>query len=281
MRKIDFKIILIKALVTFAYLINLLITKPIGILLLSIALYCFSSSLGFGKPYNLSELMLWLNELPENSKTTVFTSIITISGFLIAFSINSANQKQQLMAQMRMEASTDIEVFFNHASRNLTTADIYAKYLIKVLNYIDSNADEDTINFHLHNVMIETEKYIILRKALQEQAIEVHRFQGKYSIIFASSWGVISKLEKATNAFNEVTDNIWFNTPMINLNDPNIKSKYKAHVNIEKCNNFINAYKKNFGIINESIGGLRGGMLGSITGLNLSFVINLLKMANK
>lgn len=65
------------------------------------------------------------------------------------------------------------------------------------------------------------------------------------------------------------------------LNDPDIKSKYIAHVNIEKCNNFINAYDKNFDIINESIGGLRGGMLGTITGLNLSFVINLLKMANK
>ncbi len=52
-------------------------------------------------------------------------------------------------------------------------------------------------------------------------------------------------------------------------------------MNIEKCNNFINAYDKNFDIINESIGGLRGGMLGTITGLNLSFLINLLKMANK
>ena len=281
MSKYFFKMIFIKALVSIAYLINMLITKSLGILLLSIALYYFSPCLGLGKPYSFSELMLWLNELPENSKTTIFTSIITISGFLIAFSINSSSQKQQLMAQMRMEASNDIEVFFNHASKNLTSTNIYAKYLIKVLNYINNEADENTINFHLHNVIIETEKYIILRKTLQEQSIEVHRFQGKYSLIFASSWGVTRKLEKATHAYNEVIDKIWFNTPIINLNDPDIKSKYIAHVNVEKCKKFINAYEKNFDIINESIGGLRGSMLGTITGLNLSFLINLLKMANK
>lgn len=281
MTRNELKIIMIKLFVSFFYVVNLLITKPAGILALSILLYNFAHSLGLGTPYSFSELMLWLDQLSENSKTAVVTSIITISGFLIAFSINSATQKQQLMSQMRIEASNDIEDFFNQAARNLTSANIYAEYLLEVVNHINNGSDAATIEFHLQNVIKETEKYNVLRTVLQKQAIEVHRFQGKYSIIFASSWGVMSKLKIAVGAFGEVTDNMWFSTPLIHLGDPNIEDTYIRHVNIEQCNQFINAYEKSYDVINESIGSLRGGMLGTITGLNLSFVINLLKMTNK
>ena len=185
----EFKIILIKLYSTLSYFANLLVTKSSDILVLSILLYYFSFSLGIAKPYNFSELMLWLDQLPENSKTTVLTSIITISGFLIAFNINAESQRRQLMSQMRIEACNDIEEFFNKVSRNITSADIYAKYLIKITNYINNDADEDTIRFHLKNIIEETQRYHYLRQEIQEQAVEVHRFQGKYSIIFASSWG--------------------------------------------------------------------------------------------
>jgi hypothetical protein len=264
-----------------AYIVNLLISKPLGILVLSIIFYKFSCSLGLGQPYSFSELLLWVDNLSESSKTAVITSIITISGFLIAFSINSTTQKQQLMSQMKIEASNDIEEFFNQAARNLTSANIYAKYLLEVGNHITNRSDANTIEFHLQNVIKETEKYNAVRAALQKQAVEVQRFQSKYSIIFASSWGVRKKLKIAVEAFEQVTKNIWFSTPLIRLGDPDIGANYLRHVNIEKCNQFINSYEENFDIINGSIGGLRGGLLGSITGLNLSFVINLLKMANK
>jgi len=102
----------VKLCISLLYIVQSLVAKPVGILILSIILYNFSYSLGFGQPYNFSELMLWLDQLSENSKTAVLTSIITITGFLIAFSINSTIQKQHLMSQMRVEASNDIEVFF-------------------------------------------------------------------------------------------------------------------------------------------------------------------------
>jgi len=278
MSKNEFKMLIIKLFVTLAYLIHLLVSKAVGILFLTILLYYFSNSLGLGEPFSFSELVLWLDQLPENSKTTIFTSIITISGFLVAFSIGSENQKQQLLSQMRVEASNDLEKFFNKASRNVTSADIYAKYLLEIINHIN-NSDDNTINFHLQNVIIETQKFLPIRSDLQEQAIEVHRFQGKYSIIFASSWGVIKKMKKAENAFSKITNNLWFNTPILRLDDPDIKQTYINQINIEQCNNYINAYKDNYDLMNTVSGALRGGMLGSITGLNFSFIINLLKIS--
>jgi hypothetical protein len=281
MTKNEIEILLVKLFISIVYIADFLVTKPVGILFLSIGLYYFSSSLGFDEPFNFSELMQWLDQLPENSKTTVFTSIVTIFGFLIAFSINSTIQKQHLMSQMRMEASNDIESFFNEVSRNITSANIYAKYLIEIANHINNGADKATIEFHLQNVIIETEDYELIRKTLQKQAIEVHRFQGKYSIIFASTWGVISNLDTAVEAFGEIADNIWFNTPILQLDDPNKEEIYIQQIDIEQCNNYINSYERNFNVINRATGSLRGRMLGSITGVNLSFFISFLKMANK
>lgn len=270
--------LLVKMFVSIAYLANFLITKPTGILVLVLLLHYFSSSFGLGNSYSFSELMLWIDQLSSNSKTSVITSIITISGFLVAFSINSAIQKQQLMSQMKIEASNDIESFFNEASRKLSSANIYAKYLLEIVDNINNNQDQGSIEFHLQNVIKETNKYTLLRKNLQEQAIEVHRFQSKYSVIFASSWGVMSKLDAAVEGFIEITDNLYFNTPMLRFDDPNIKETYIDQVNVDQCSDFITAYEKNYLVINEAIGGLRGVMLGSITGLNLSFLINFLKM---
>lgn len=272
-----FTAFLLKTFIGLYYLVHLLVGKVGGILVLSVLLYIFSSSLGLGQPYSFSELMLWLDQLPENSKTTVFTSVITIFGFLVAFNIGAAHQKQQFLSQMKIEATSDIEEFFNEASRNTTSAAIYAKYLIKIINQIHNDSDANAIEFHMRNVIKETEKYFATRAKLQAQEIEVHRFQGKYAIIFASSWGVIRKMEAAVDAFTNITKEIWFTTPIVNLDDPNIQQTFLKHVNVEKCNNYINAYDKYYLIMNRATGSLRGGMIAPITGVNFSFIISILK----
>lgn len=273
--------ILLKVYVIGYYSVRLLVAKPFVILIFFIFLYYFASSLGLSKPFTFLELILWLDSLPENSKTTIFTSLITISGFLIAFNIGSATQKQQLMSQMRIESSDDVESFFNEASRNLTSVDIYAKYLLQVAEYIHNNAPATTIEFHLNNVIGRTEEHDALLKRLQEQAIEVHRFHGKYSIIFASSWGVTKKLDKAVEAFTETTDKAWFNTPILQSDDPDIANNFIRQIDIEQYNNYIAAYEINSDVISESVGGLTGTMLGEVTGLNFSLIVNFLKMDNK
>ena len=271
------KIISLKVFIGLSYLVHLLVGTAGGILCLSILIYYFSCSLGLGQPYSFLELILWLDQLPGNSKTTIFSSIITICGFLVAFSIGSSHQKQQLVSNMRIEAASAIEEFFNAASRNSTSAYIYAKYLIQIVNHINNGDDENTIEFHLQNVIKETEKFYLARAKLQGQEIEVHRFQDKYSLILSSSWGASNKMDTAAEALTAITEKIWFNTPILNSEDKNIRQTFLRYINEEKCNNYIQAYDNNYSLMNEVSGSLRGGMLGSITGLNFSFIVNFFK----
>lgn len=275
--KLNLKTISRKSFLTIFFTIYILVSSVFGVLILSILLYKFSCGLGISQPLTFSELLLWIDNQSENTKTAIFTSTLTILGFLFAFNIGSAHQKQQFLSQMKIDAASDIETFFNEASRLATSADIYAKYLLQVKDLIANDADSNTIDFHMHNILNETQKYIKTRTRLQELAIEVHRFQGKYPIIFASTWGAFNKLNTAVDAFSNIAKHIWFNTPILKLGDPNIAQEYTAQINDDKCNSYITSYSDNYLKMNEVTGGMRGGLIASITGINLPLIIRAIK----
>ena len=272
------KLLLVKTFVSFAYIFHLLVGNLFGILAFSLLLYFSVSLLGLGQPYSAHELILWVDHLPDNYKTTVFSSLLTIVGFLIAFSIGSTQQKQQFISQMKIEVASAIEEFFNEASRKATDIEIYAKYLLKVASVITEGTDQDSIDFHMYNIDNETSKFIHARETLKSKSVEVHRFEGKYSIILASSWGVTEQLDKAIQALHNITDAMWIPTPLIYSDTLNKAEVFMHHINTEKCQAFIDIYKENYSIMNGTTGGIRGRLLAPITGINFSFIIALLKL---
>lgn len=272
------KLLSIKVFVLFVYVLNLLVGNIYGILIFSLLLHYFSPYLGLGQPLTAQELALWIEQLPSEYKITIFSSLLTIVGFLIAFSIGSTQQKQQLIAQMKIEVASDIEEFFNEVSRKVTDVEIYAKYLIKISSIIDDGSDKNSIEFHMQHIINETNKFIKTREFLTAKSIEVHRFTGRYSIILASSWGINSQLKKTITAFSEITDTMWFPTPLIYQDTKNKELVFMHHVNVDDCQKYVTAYTENYLLMNKITGSMRGKLIGSITGLNLSFIINLLKL---
>ncbi|MDX1748693.1 MAG: hypothetical protein R3271_00070 [Methylophaga sp.] len=276
--KNQIKFILFKILVLFAYIIHFFISNLYGVFALCLLLYFSSNTIGLGQPYSANELILWLDNLPDDFKTTVFSSLLTIVGFLIVFSIGLYQQKQHFISQMKIEAASTIEDFFNEASRRATDIEIYAHYLLKVTSVISEGTDQDLIDFHMYNLENETNKFIHAREILKSKSIEVHRFQGKYSLILASSWGVIKQLDKAINALQNITEAMWIPTPVIYSDTSNKVDVFMHHINIEKCQNFIDVFEENYSMMNSTTGGLRGRLLAPITGMNFSFLIALLKL---
>lgn len=272
------KILLIKAFVLSGYILHVLVGRLFGILLFSLLLYFSAPLIGLAQPYSAHELLLWIDQLPDNYKTTTFGSLLTIVGFLIAFRVGSAQQKQQFISQMKIDVASDVEEFFNEASRKATDIEVYAKYLLEIASIIEEGKDHDSIEFHMYNIANETSKFIQAREILKYKSVEVHRFKGKYSIILASSWGVISQLDKAIQAFNNITDAMWLPSPLINPNTPNKEGVFMRQISIEKCQTYIDTYKDNYLIMNSTTGGLRGRLLAPITGMNFSFILSLLKL---
>lgn len=270
--------IAIKLFVVSVYILQFLVGKIFGILLVSLLLYFIASSIGLAQPYSAYELIFWLSDLPEGYKTTAFSSLLTIFGFLIAFSIGSSQQKQQFISQMKIEVASDIEDFFNEVSRKATDAEIYAKYLLKAAATIQDDTDQNSIDFHMYNVINETNAFLKTREILTAKSIEVHRFKGRYSIILASTWGATEQLNKAIEAFINITDNMWFPTPLINPDTPNKSTIFMRHIDAEKCQNYIDAYKNSYFVINGTTGGLRGRLITPITGMNLPFILAFLKL---
>jgi hypothetical protein len=274
----NIKLILVKAYGLIAYLFYLLVGDLFGIFVFSLLLYYFAPNIGLSQPFTAQELVLWIEQLPDIHKTTIFSSLLTIIGFLIAFSIGSAQQRQQFISQMKIEAASDIEVLFTEISRKVTGTNIYAKYLLKVASIIKDSSDQSSIDFHMHNIINETNKFIQTRDALIAQSIEVHRLTGRYSIILTSSWSVNQELDKAIEAFNKIIDTIWFSTPIINPETKDKETVFMRHINIDECQKYIDTYDVNYLLMNKISGGIRGRLVGSITGMNLSFILALLKL---
>ena len=65
----------IKGFVVTAYLFHLLVGRLYGIFIFSIILYFSAPAMGLSKPYNPHELIMWLDQLPENYKISVLTSL--------------------------------------------------------------------------------------------------------------------------------------------------------------------------------------------------------------
>ena len=271
------KSICIKSFAVTLYIIHLFVGRLYGIFVLSIILYYSAHYIGLSQPFTAHELIMWIDNLPENYKTTVFTSLLTIVGFLIAFSIGSTHQKQQFITQMKLEVASDIEEFFNEASRKSTDAKIYAEYLLKIADIIENREDKNSIDFHLFNVVSETTKFLQTREVLKSKSVEVHRLLGKYSLILSSTWGVTKQLDKAINAFIAITNAIWFPTPLLSSEVPNKKAIFMKYIDKAKCKRFIDTYEENYSTMNSATGGLRGRLIAPITGMNLSFVMAVLK----
>lgn len=274
----NIKLLLIKAYALIAYTVHLLVGNLFGIFIFSLLLYYFAPHIGLAQPFSAQELALWIEQLPNVHKTTIFSSLLTIVGFLIAFSIGSAQQRKQFISQMKIEVASDIEAFFNEASRKVTDAKIYAKYLLEVASIINDGTDQVSIDYHMYNIMNETNEFIQTRESLMAKSIEAHRFTGRYSIILASSWGVNKQLEKAIEAFISITDTIWFSTPLINPEMQNKEIAFMRHINIDECQEYIDAYKENYLLMNKLSSGMRGRLIAPITGMNISFIIALLKL---
>jgi len=273
-----FKVIAIKLFVVTAYLLQALVGKLSGILVFSLLLYFSAPYIGLTQPYSAHELILWVHELPENYKTTFFSSILTIIGFLIAFSVGSAQQRQQYISQMKIEVASDIEEFFNEVSRISTDVEIYARYCLEVASVINEGADQNSIDFHMYNIINETNKFLQNRDILKAKSIEVHRFEGRYSIVLASTWGAMKQLDKAVEAFRNITDAMWFPSPLIDPRSPNKQELFLRQIDIERCQRYIEAYKNNYSSMNRTTGGLRGRLIAPITGMNISFIFALLKI---
>ena len=124
-----------------------------GAFILSLLLYWAMWSVGVPRPLTFAQLLLWVDELPKESKTAVVTSFLTVVGFLVAFHTATVNWKAAALAKMKADVAGEIELFFNEAARLTIDAQIYVRSLVEAVNLIEAQGATTEAAFNVQRTL--------------------------------------------------------------------------------------------------------------------------------
>lgn len=259
----------------FVLLLRFLVGSIFGIFICSILLYISMSTYGETNPFTLMQLVLWIDGLSEESKTSVITSVLTVVGFLIAFHSAAINWKAEALANLKSRAADDIETFFAEASNLTTDAAIYAKSLIEAVNKVQQQGATQEATFAVQWTLDQRKKFLTTRDRLSSMSVEVHRILGRNFTVLSTVHGAVKSLEECAEAFSEVTQNMWIHVPSIETNQPDQIAHFVDQVNVAEYSKFISICEKNSAFIGGIVGGVRGMLLTPIIGTRLSMLTSL------
>lgn len=137
-----------------------------GIFILLISIYYIYPYFTGVEPFKLNDLMIWFAEQSDTLKSLLVSSLVTVIGFIIAFQSATKNWKDQLVGNIRVQASNDIDAIYTRINEIINSLKIYSDTNLKILSRIKSNADSNEIYSSIKFVLSQTEKFRSERQEL-------------------------------------------------------------------------------------------------------------------
>lgn len=257
------------------FLIRFLFASVYGAFFLAIGLYLYVKYFTLVEPFTFEQLLQWVMSLPSEYKVAILSSFITIIGFIIAFHTATLNWKNQMKAQLKTKASDDIDNFFHIVLSNITSAKIYVKTQIRLVNDIQNGAPLEEVSSRIKYEQSKINEFFDARDVLLKASVEVHRLIGSNNNLLTTGYGMKSNLDGAANSLHEISKVLWLRIPIVNLDDENHIQSFLNQVNITDCNEFLKVCEINDGIIAGLTGAVRGSLDSSIWGFSFPQFINL------
>lgn len=221
--------------------------------------------------------MEWIVTQSDSTKSALLGSIITVIGFLIAYATATANWKSKLLADLKVQASGEIEVFFAECSKLATDCGIYATALIEAVNEIQKGCPLERAEFLAFYNREQGQLFLQRKDRLVSLGIEVHRLHGKFSTLLVSAPGLKSGLDSAIEALGKITNKVWVHIPYHIQNDTIPVQTFLNQVNVTDCIALKTAVDENQMELNFSSGGVRGNLMATVVGFNFWMLYYLFK----
>lgn len=237
----------------------------------------FSEYLFGFPPYSYYELIDWIAKLSEGMKVAIVSSLVTVIGFFIAYASATANWKSQLLANIKLQASGEINSFFTEVGSLVTDCEIYASDVIKSIEEIKSSSNEEEQLFHVSYLTERGQEIDLKRKRLVALSIQVHQFTGKYANLFISVPKVQSNFDTAAKALNDVATKTWFTIPFLYKESVNPINSYLEQINKDKLQYFIDTAQKNRVLLSFYPGSAGGVLQSDVVPFNGFSLLNMIR----
>ncbi|MDL2044902.1 hypothetical protein MT371_25675, partial [Vibrio parahaemolyticus] len=127
--------------ISFGVCARFLLGNLYGVLITMFIIRHFSEALLGYPAYSFEELMVWLDALSNEMKIAIVSSLVTVIGFLVAYASATSNWKSQLLANIKLQASGELNAFFTEVGSLVTDCEIYADETIEVSEQIRKSKD--------------------------------------------------------------------------------------------------------------------------------------------
>lgn len=278
----DRKVSFMRSLILSIYLIlglllRFLTTNIYGILIVALFFYFFWINFFGVSPLKFSELISWFYELDPSYKTAAFSSVITILGFLIAFQAASVSLKRQMQAQARMEASKDINFTYARINELILFIKMFAEMNLGAVRKIKNGTPEKEILQDLTFIFSQVQEFYSKRNELSFLSSKIYDFYGRYSNALFAAITSLQWLEDINESIKKITEHMWIQTPLIDLNSINYKEHYLSSVDEAALNELVLQCEESHTFIAGATGVVKGYLEGPMSEFNIWSLINFFR----
>lgn len=247
---------------TLAHLLVKLLTGTVyGAFLVSVMLYFLMREISESRPYTFDQMLLWVDALDTSAKTAIATSVITILGFLVAFHTATINWKQQAITNLKLNAASGIQLFYNEFLNLVTEIELEAEYVLEAFEAAKKEGINQRTALGIQMALNKIESFLKNRQRLSEMSVEVHELLGRDYSLLGTVWGVVDALQDCANAVKEITIAMWIRVPSPQVNMPDFYEQFLSEVSPDEWRSLIECCDRNHRFISATIGGVRGSLL--------------------
>ncbi len=248
-----------------------------GIFILFVSIYYISPYVNGVQPFKLNDLIVWFSEQSDTLQSLFLSSLVTVIGFIIAFQSATKNWKDQLVANIRVQASNDIDTIYTRINEIINSLKIYTDTNLKILSRIKSNADVNEIYSNIKFVLSQTEKFRSERQELSSLQSRAFQLYGRYSLILFATLNAFEQLEKINESVRKVAGKMWILLPTIDISNSDYLKHYLNYVDEEKYMDLSNQCGESYLYISAIAGNVRGKLTTNIAELNLIMLFNFIR----
>lgn len=247
-----------------------------GALVLSLGLWFLSPVFLDIDPLTPGELLVQVSDLPQLLKIAVASSTVTVIGFLVSFHVGTSNWRNKMQAELRLSAASELEGFFSELQPHLNALTYAAEAALSIVRDIHSATPSPDLAFRVKYWLEQVPKVIEARSQVSAVCVNVHRFTGKYFVLFNNIWGASASFEKARDALTEISRVIWIRFPVISPADPAAPLLFVRSIDAASYEHLLEVAERESAVLYAFSGALRGQLIAPITGMTGAGVIQLI-----
>lgn len=260
-------------------LIRWMLGSVYGILIVVLGLYIYRFAWAEVAPFTFGELLMWIDAQSPDTITSLAASLITVVGFLIAFSTADASWKRQAFFSMQDRAATEIEVQYSEIIDLLISTKIFCESLVELVHSSDSQTDAETER-KIAAMLPAMDQFDAERERLNELRSSVWNLSVRFNAVLVRSWGSREMLDHCHARLGKTVHRIWFSLPSPSLvrmwREGNTARRFLGYTNIAECKAYIEDAEQTILFLSARVWGISGFLRKDVAAASLQHIVFLL-----